>query len=140
MRITTQVLVATLLRRHPPAHILQAHSDRELNGLAGRLIRRHVQRCDICQDDLRDSMELLDMLCATEPPSHEIVLMRERIVTTIEAASQHSPFAIGDLRRLLGQRAAVSASDGPVGTKVRVELTAFLGTRAAESFLSRLPG
>ena len=99
-----------------------------------------MQCCDICQDDLRSSMELLDMLCATEPPSHDIVLMRERIVTTIEAASQQSPFAIGDLRRLLGQRAAVSASDGPVGTKVRVELTAFLGTRAAESFLSRLPG
>src|SRR4051794_33331195 len=119
MRRTTQVLVATLLRRHPSEDILQAYSDRELNGLAGRLIRRHVQCCDICQDDLRNSMEVLDMLCATEPPSHEIVLMRERIVTTIEAASQQSPFAIGDLRRLLGQRAAVSASDGPVGTKVR---------------------
>ena len=140
MRRTLRVLAATLLRSHPEGDILQALHDCELSALETRLTRRHVWGCESCQKELRDISDLFDLLCAIEPASSEVLAVRERIVTAMAEAAEQNQFAIGDLRRLLGRRATERSNEGVVDSEVRQELAAFLGARAANSFLSRLPG
>jgi hypothetical protein len=139
MRRTMRALIAALLRRHPDGDILQAHADRELSKLASRLTSGHVKGCSQCHEELRSSAEILGVFQVVEPASAEVLLVRERIFDAITKMSDQNQSAIGDLRLLLGRRATERLTGGASPSEVRAELAAFLGSRAADTFLARLP-
>ena len=53
MRTAFRSIFRVLLRKHPPADILQAYIDRECTGLANRLVRAHVLRCEAAAEKYR---------------------------------------------------------------------------------------
>ena len=138
MRTTLQLLIPTLLGRHPSAEILQACSDLELRGLANRLVRFHIGRCEQCQQELRDAEDILNLFRFEEVPPMQLANVRERIVTAMSAVSAEQQGAINDVRCLLGARAADRLTDGHVTPELRVELAAFIGGRAADTLLQRM--
>jgi hypothetical protein len=140
MRRTALVLVTTFLRRHPPSEILQACVDRELSPLAHRLTRSHTAGCAACQREMRSSLEVLELIRSVDAPADDLALVRDRIMSAMSAASAQRQNVANDLSRLLGRRAADRLNSGTATPEVRVELAAFLGNRAAESFLGRLAG
>jgi predicted anti-sigma-YlaC factor YlaD len=140
MQTMARVMVASFLRRHPPSDLLQACADLELNSLANHLIREHLRGCELCREEMRHSVEYLDIVRPVETPASELTFLRNRIMGSIAAASVQQQHALHDLRLLLGSHALEGSADGTITHDVRTELAAFVGNRAADSFLQRLAG
>ena len=134
-----KLLASWLLQRHPPPEILQACADLELSGFHKRFVRLHTSACKQCREEMIFTRDAVDAFRANDVAPADILLLRERIVSSMSGVSAEQQDAINDMRRLLGTRAINHFVNGRPTAELRKELAAFVGHNAADIMLQRIP-
>ena len=73
-----------------------------------------------------------------DAPADEMVVLREMVVTGVSPASILRTLASDKVTGILGARGAERITAGHITPELRVELAAFLGSRAAQSLIAQI--
>jgi hypothetical protein len=128
----------SLIGKHPTTDLLQASIDGELSGLANTLVRAHLRKCERCNTKAQETAGLLRLFEMPDAPAEEIAFLREKVVASVSSTSILRTLASDKVTRILGNHGSPQIATGQVTPALRRELSAFLGTRAAESLIAQI--